>query len=77
LWGQLALGDRRAPITSNPIEKLELMLLLSKRAPFFLRRLILLQARRALEHISKSSFPRSEWETLRASTVRLWHELYH
>ena len=77
LWGQLALGHRRALITSNPIETVELMLLLSRRAPFLSRRLILLQARRALERISKSSFPRIEWETLRASTVRLWHELYH
>ncbi len=77
LWGRLALGHHRAPITSNPIETVELMLLLSRHAPFLSRRLILLQARRTLERISKGSFPHIEWETLRASTVRLWHELYH
>ena len=77
LWGRLTLGRRLAAITSNPIERIELMLLLGRRAPFVAQRLILLQARRALERISKRPIHCIEWETLRADTVQLWHQLYH
>lgn len=77
LWKRLAFGNRRHPITSNPVETVELMLLLSRRASYLRRRIILSGARRELERISKRSFPHIEWEALRAGTVQLWHELYH
>jgi hypothetical protein len=76
LWGRLAY-DRRRPISDNPIETVELMLLLSRRAPFLPRRFILSQARRRLERISERSFPSAEWEPLREGTVQMWHQLYH
>lgn len=76
LWGRLVY-DRPKPISDNPIETAELILLLSRRAPLLPRRFILSQARRRLEKIAKGSFPRADWETLRAGAVQLWHHLYH
>jgi hypothetical protein len=77
LWRRLLLGRRRAPMTNQPIERVELMLLLSRRVPFLPRRIILSRARRELELISKRRFRHVDWESLRADAVQLWHELYH
>jgi len=76
LWGRLAF-DRRNPISDNPIEILELMLLLGWRASFLPRHYVLSQLRRRLEHISNRTFSCVEWEPLRAGAVQLWHQLCH
>jgi len=76
LWGRLTF-DRRNPISDNPIEIVELMLLLSWRASFLPRHYVLSQLRRRLEHVSDRTFPCVEWEPLRAGAVQLWHQLCH
>jgi hypothetical protein len=76
LWARLAY-DRRRPISSNPIEIVELILLLGRREPSLTRGFTLAQARRRLENISHRSFSTADWEILRAGAVLLWHQLCH
>jgi hypothetical protein len=76
LLGRLAF-DRLSPISKNPIETVELMLLLSRQTNSVARCFILSQVRRRLERISKRSFPSHDWEPLRAGAVQLWHQLCH
>lgn len=63
--------------TNQPIERVELLLLLYLEASFFRRRRILRMARKELKNILKVSFRLAEWESLRERTANLWHELYH
>jgi hypothetical protein len=77
LWRLLKECNNGAPITNNPVERIEIMLLLYREASFLAKRTILSQAYEELRAITKSSFPHTGWETLRERTTRLWHELYH
>jgi hypothetical protein len=64
-------------VTNQPIERVELFLLLCKETSFFSRIGILRMARKELKNISGMSFRSAEWESLRERTACLWHELYH
>ena len=74
LWRIL---KKKNSVTSQPIERVELFLLLYKETSFFRRISILRMARKELKNILKMSFRSAGWESLRERTACLWHELYH
>lgn len=74
LWKVL---KKKTSITNQPIERIELLLLLYKETSLFHRINILRMAKKELKNILKVSFRSAEWESLRERTACLWHELYH
>jgi len=74
IWKAL---KRKILVTNQPIERVELLLLLYLEASFFRRRRILKMAKKELKDIIKTSFQTTGWESLRERTACLWHELYH
>jgi hypothetical protein len=77
LWRLLKNSITDVPITNNPVERIEIMLLLYRGASFFTKHSVLSQAHEELSAITKTSLHPVEWEILREKTARHWHELYH
>jgi len=63
--------------TANPIERAEILLLLSRARPEVEQSPILAAVRRELEHLSGMPVWKSDWEGLRAETIDLWHRMSH
>lgn len=74
LWRRL---QKNGSFPCSPVERVEMMLLLNKKASLFMKKRILSQARKELEGLTKISVPNNRWETLREITAGLWHELHH
>lgn len=77
LWRLLKKKNNGTPLTNNPVERIEIMLLLYCEMSFFTKRIILSRACEELVNITKTPLPNKGWENLRERTTRLWHELYH
>ena len=74
LWRVL---KKKNSVTNQPIERVELLLLLCLESSFFRRKRILKMAKKELKGVINTSFPATGWESLRERTASLWHELYH
>lgn len=77
LWEQLKNNRDTATICNNPVERIEIMLLLYREVSFFSKRNILKQAYEEMKAIAKNPLQCKGWEALRERTASLWHELYH
>lgn len=77
LWRVLSAGGASPPLTNNAVERIELMLLVWREAPVEARPLILARAHAEFAKLTSAPLPDAGWESLRAGTTRLWHEICH
>ena len=77
LWRLLKNSSNISSVTNNPVERIEIMLLLCHESSFYTKRIILSQAWKELGIVTQTPVQNKDWEILRQRTTRLWHELYH
>jgi len=77
LWAAAQAPDAVPVLANNQIEQLELLLLLCSSAPPAEQPAMLAVARLVFGRLAPLPAATADWETLRAATVRLWHERCH
>ena len=76
LWDALK-KDGAGKITVRPIDRIELMILISFKASSIKQEEILSRVKKELEELSGRDIAAKGWEELRVATVDYWFELFH